>query len=160
MTQSVEPKLLRNAFGHFATGVTVITALNAKNEPVGMTANSFSSLSLDPPLVLWSIANSASLFDDFIQAEYFAIHALSSAQESLSRQFSQKDGNRFENLVIGTGEGGVPLLEDYHALFQCKRYRQHLNSGDHAILVGEILAFDVKEKNPLLFYRGKYRSLK
>ena len=148
----------RNALGQFATGVTVITTLDKNGNKVGMTANSFSSVSLDPMLVLWNIAKTANAFDIFNQAEHFAIHVLSADQQSVSTQFSTKGIDRFEGIECSEGHGSVPLLPEYCAAFQCETETRY-EGGDHIIVVGRVIDFDYKATAPLIFHSGRYAQL-
>lgn len=151
-------KLLRNAFGSFVTGITIVTARDAQGNAVGMTANSFSSVSLDPPLALWSVAKTASAFDAFQQAMHFTIHILHSGQEQLSRQFATKNIDKFVNNLYELGVGDVPCLTDYAARFECAVEHRYAG-GDHIILVGRVVAFDNRDMDPLVFYKGQYKLL-
>lgn len=153
-----DKRALRNAFGRFATGVTVITTADGSGAPVGLTVNSFSSLSLDPPLVLWSIDKSSSCRAVFEQAEGFVIHVLADGQEDLSRHFASAAGDRFASLDYGVNNRGYPLLEDSCARFQCRTAAVH-EGGDHLILVGEVEAFDQSNRPPLLFWGGRYHHV-
>ncbi len=156
---TIDPREFRNALGCFPTGVTVITAYDEKNhEPVGMTANSFSSVSLDPPLVLWSVARNANSFDAFNKAARFTIHVLHSGQKNLSTLFATKDIDKFTDLPHTVGAGKVPLLDDYMARFECKTEHRH-DGGDHVILIGRVIAFDRKNLQPLGFYQGRYAQI-
>ncbi|HVL01960.1 MAG TPA: flavin reductase family protein, partial [Dongiaceae bacterium] len=131
----MDSRAFRTALGQFATGVTVITTVDASGSRVGMTANSFSSVSLEPMLVLWSIARTSKSFDAFMQARHFAIHVLSAGQKALSAQFASQCDDRFQGLETGTGVGGVPLLDGCSAQFQCETDIRH-EGGDHVIIVG------------------------
>ncbi|MGB5324529.1 MAG: flavin reductase family protein [Pseudomonadales bacterium] len=165
-----DPKALRNALGTFATGVTVITTLaQEKNaygivteKPVAMTANSFASVSLDPPLILWSIAFSAQCYDVFDAAGYFAVHILHGGQIGLSDLCATKNVDKFAGINWHAGIHGIPILDDYNACFQCSVENKY-SSGDHLIIIGRICEFDNREKEthaePLLFYGGSYQSL-
>ena len=158
MNPSLEPQRLRHAFGKFATGVTIVTTVDAQGRAIGVTANSFSSLSLDPPLLLWSIARSSANYAVFLQAEHFAVHVLDHSQAALSRQFSAKGINRFEGVPIESGRGGCPLLRDYHVRFECSATERH-TGGDHLIMVGRILDIEQRSGKPLLFYGGRLTRL-
>lgn len=149
---------LRSAFGHYATGVTIITTRGPGGEPVGMTANSFSSLSLEPPLVLWSIAYASSNYEAFRAARCFAIHILHAGQGELARVFSTRNIDRFAGLATGTGESGAPLLPDFHARFDCETFSQH-DGGDHLIIVGRVLSAEEGSGEPLVFHRGRFGAL-
>lgn len=149
---------LRRAFSHYATGVTVVTTIDAAGRRVGMTANSFSSLSLDPPLILWSLAKSSANYEAFRDASHFAVHVLDSAQTALAKQFATKDIDRFADVTCATGHGGLPLLCDYHACFECGTHAQY-DGGDHTIFVGRVLRADERPGDPLLFYRGRFANV-
>lgn len=145
----------RNALGMFATGVTIVTAGNLTANPVGMTANSFSSMSLDPPLVLWGISRSARSFDRFQSAPHWAVHILSVEQEALARRFATQGADKFAGLTITEGFGGVPLLDGCCARFECSAATAH-DAGDHLILVGAVERFNRWNVAPLVFRGGKY----
>lgn len=153
-----ERRRFRQALGRFATGVTIITTVTPDGKYIGMTANSFNSVSLDPPMVLWSIARNASNYSHFSKCQYFAVHILSGEQKNLSEQFSQKVEDRFSGVDINVGQGGLPLIKDVSAIFQCKMSYQY-EGGDHVILVGEVLEFDQYECEPLIFHSGQYAKL-
>lgn len=150
-----DPKALRQAFGQFATGVTIITTATAEGDYVGLTANSFSSVSLEPPLVLWSLDNNARSLSVFEQQEYFAIHVLNARQMELSNLFASKTEQKFANLTIEHGPDNIPLLNDYAARFVCRKTYAY-EGGDHTIFVGEVLAFERNDTDPLLFHGGQY----
>ncbi|HET7204310.1 MAG TPA: flavin reductase family protein [Steroidobacteraceae bacterium] len=146
---------LRRAFGHYATGVTVVTTTTAGGERAGITVNSFSSLSLDPPLVLWSIARTAATFASFREAGAFAVHVLHAGQAHLARQFALRGGDRFAGVSCATGPSGAPLLDDFLACFDCETYATH-EGGDHLVIVGRVLESFERSGEPLLFYRGRF----
>jgi len=149
---------LRNALSQFATGITVVTTLTHCKEKVGMTANSFNSVSLNPPLVLWSIGKESTNYKEFIKAEYFAIHIMAANQQAISNQFAQKNRDRFINLKCSAGINDIPILPDFAACFQCSI--EHLyEGGDHTILVGRIIDFENRDQDPLLFIKGSYAKL-
>lgn len=143
----------RDALGKFATGVTVVTCRTPAG-PLGITANSFASLSLDPPLVLWSPARSSRRFDAFAEARHFAIHILSTEQDALCRRFAG-DGLDFSGLDWTTGAEGVPLFPSCLARFECTREAVH-DGGDHAIIVGRVSSAEMTDGEPLLFAGGRY----
>lgn len=145
----------RNALGSFATGVTVITALGQNGQKIGMTANSFNSVSLDPALVLWSIGRDSNCFDDFMAAKAYAIHILADDQQDISNRFAKTGADRFDQLEITEGLSGVPLLAHYSTCFQCT-IENHYEGGDHVILVGKVLEFTDRGHKPLIFHRGGY----
>jgi 3-hydroxy-9,10-secoandrosta-1,3,5(10)-triene-9,17-dione monooxygenase reductase component len=154
-TPALDPRAFRAALGSFATGVTVITARAPDGTPVGLTANSFNAVSLDPPMVLWSLAKKALSLPVFSTATHWAVHVLAADQEALSGRFARSGGDKFAGLALANGEGGVPLLAGCAARFQCRTAFQQ-EGGDHIILVGEVLAFDREERAPLVFHAGGY----
>jgi len=158
LNPSLEPQRLRQAFGKFATGVTIVTALDADGRAIGVTANSFSSLSLDPPLLLWSIGRNSSSYGVFQRTGHFAVHVLDHTQTALSQRFSARGVNRFEGLPVESGSGGCPLLADYHVRFECSVFERH-EGGDHLIMVGRILNIEQRPGSPLLFYGGRFARL-
>ena len=149
---------LRQALGSFATGVTIITTLGKNGQKVGMTANSFNSVSLDPPLVLWSLDKNTNCFEDFIKASSFAIHVLAADQQDLSERFANVGQDRFNNLECSQGLDGIPILDRYSACFQCTMEHRY-EGGDHIILVGKVVDFIDNQLPPLVFYRGQYKQL-
>lgn len=150
-----DAKGFRQALGSFATGVTIITTRSADGEPLGLTVNSFNSVSLDPPMVLWSLAETALSLPIFRDAEYWAVHVLSSAQEDLSTRFATRSEDKFAGLDLEEGLGGIPMLRNCTARFQCKTAFQY-EGGDHVIFVGEVQSFDQAESAPLVFHGGRY----
>jgi flavin reductase (DIM6/NTAB) family NADH-FMN oxidoreductase RutF len=149
---------LRNAFSHFATGVTIVTTCGASGEAVGMTVNSFSSLSLEPPLVLWSLARSSVNHDVFHAATHFTVHVLGTEQSPLARQFATRDIDRFAGVTTSACASGVPRLSDYHACFECETHARY-DGGDHTIFVGRVLEVDERPGDPLLFYKGRFSKI-
>ncbi|WP_321390280.1 flavin reductase family protein [Emcibacter sp.] len=148
----------RRALGAFTTGVTVITARSADGEPVGVTANSFSSVSLEPPLVLWSLAKTAFSLPVYTDAEYFTIHILAENQQALSNRFASRGEDKFADLDVDDGLGKTPLLDGCCARMQCKTVYQY-EGGDHIIFVGEVLDLACNDVPPLVFQAGKYVSV-
>ncbi|MBT8154276.1 flavin reductase family protein [Epibacterium ulvae] len=150
-------RLLRDAFGRFATGVTIVTVAS-EDGPVAITANSFSSLSLSPPLLLWSIDRGANRFRYFEQAEHFAVHILSAAQKSLCWDVA-KDAFCLRGRALGENGDGVPLLEGALARFECARHAAY-DGGDHMICVGRVLRASLSEADcadaseALTFFKG------
>lgn len=153
----IDPRAYRDALGHFATGVTVITTRDADDKPVGVTVNSFSSLSLEPPLILWSLAKKSYSLDAFERHPAFAVHVLASDQRHLSDRFARAGTDKFADLAIDEGFGGAPLLGDCAAVFQCSTEHRY-DGGDHIIMVGRVQQFTTAERPPLLFYRGRYAT--
>lgn len=153
----LDPLLLRNALGAFATGVTVVTTVDPAGKDVGLTANSFNSVSLDPPLVLWSLNKRSASMPAFEQAEHFAVHLLAFGQRDLSDRFSSKRADRFEGLTVLRGAGNVPLLEGCAGRFVC-RTEYRYEGGDHVIFVGRVLDVQMSDRAPLLYVRGSYSA--
>ncbi|NWL33033.1 flavin reductase [Paenarthrobacter nitroguajacolicus] len=147
----------RGALGQFATGVTVVTTVSADGRKVGMTANSFTSVSMDPPLVLWCPSKRAPSLDDFEDATHFAINILASDQHVLSRQFATPATDKFAGVETADGIAGVPLLEGAVATFQCRTVARH-DAGDHVIYVGEVESYNHHDGAPLVFHGGKYHA--
>jgi 3-hydroxy-9,10-secoandrosta-1,3,5(10)-triene-9,17-dione monooxygenase reductase component len=158
VSQSFTQMEFRHALGSFATGVTIVTTLGRNGQKVGMTANSFNSVSLNPPLILWSLGRQANCFDDFMAAEYFAVHILASDQQQLSNRFAEIGKDRFADIECSQGLAGIPILPHYSTCFQCKMAQQY-DGGDHMIITGEVIEFTDNELQPLLFHRGNYKSL-
>lgn len=151
-----DSRSLRDAFGHFATGVAIVTARGSGGERLGMTINSLASLSLQPALLLWSIACSSrshSQFTDHIR--HFAIHVLGEHQQPLCRQFHRNDQKRFAGLETRDNAQGVPLLSDCLARFECA-VEQIVPAGDHSIIIGRVLGIQEYPGEPLLFHRGRF----
>lgn len=144
---------LRTVMGRYATGVTVVTTCGAAG-PIGMTANSVTSVSLDPPLILWCPSRSSARFPVFAAADHYAIHVLAADQLALCQRFS-RSGDDFSGLEPGTTPDGLPALPGCLARFDCRAEARH-DGGDHAILVGRILRAEMREGDPLLFWNGRY----
>ena len=159
MTQNaVDHALFRQLLGHFATGVTVITARDASGRPHGMTANSLASVSLEPPLVLLSIDHAAAMHDLLTTASVFAVNILASSQETISRRFAQDREERFEGVGYQESPRGLVLLDGALAHIECERAATH-EAGDHTILVGRVVAGSATDGRPLCYFRGGYASL-
>jgi flavin reductase (DIM6/NTAB) family NADH-FMN oxidoreductase RutF len=146
-------RAFRNALGSFTTGVTVVTAMTSDG-PIGMTVNSFASVSLDPPLVLWSPAKSSSRYAAFTGAQHFAIHVLGSDQDHLSAAFT-RGGSGFERIDVEFNEVGVPVLPGTLARFECGQQAQH-DAGDHTIIIGRVLRVAHRQGEPLCFSGGRF----
>ena len=155
----MDPRELRNALGCFATGVTIVTAMVPDGEPVGLTANSFSSVSLTPPLVQFSLDRGALSLDAFRSAGSFAVNVLCEGQTELSNLFATRNANKFEDVPYTTWESGAPILEGALAHFDCDTYATY-DGGDHLIFVGEVRRMAAnRDGHPLLYFRGGYHTL-
>ena len=154
-----DPRTLRDALGCFATGVTVVTCLDATEAPAGITVNSFTSVSLDPPLLLVCLHKMAAAADPLIGASHFAVNVLQREQQPASITFSTRVEDRFGSMAWSCGEAGAPILEESLCVFECERFAVY-EGGDHHILVGRVVkaSFDAS-LDPLLFFRGRYRRL-
>ena len=144
----------RRSLAEFATGVTVITT-SATEEPFGLTSNSFTSVSLEPPLVLWSIRRESKSFAAFAACSHFAVNVLAEDQSELSQRFARSGSDKFKGLDCRIGEGGAPLLGGVAATFECVSRETH-DGGDHLILVGEVVRYTRYDRQPLLFVKGRY----
>lgn len=152
-----ETKAFRRALGNFATGVTIVTAAAGRRK-AGVTANSFNSVSLDPPLVLWSIDKRSSSQEVFEQSAYFAVNILAADQIELSNRFARPQDDKFAGVEYTTGEGGTPLFADCAARFQCAK-KARIDGGDHWILLGQVLVFEDFGRSPLLYHQGAYSTV-
>ena len=150
---------LRNALGCYPTGVTIVTAPGEGGGVVGVTANSFAAVSLDPPLVLWSLDMSAKSLGAFTAAGYFAINVLAQSHLEMSQHFAPRQRDKFAGIDYQLGEGGVALFEGCAARFQCRTVTTH-DEGDHRIFVGEVIDFEYLESiEPLVFTHGTYAEI-
>ncbi len=140
----------------FATGVTIVTALDAEGRPVGLTANSFNSVSIAPPLVLWSLSLQAGSMPAFEQGSHYAVHILAAEQHALAERFASKDLDRFNGVAFASGTHGVPILDGAAAVFECFN-RSRYEEGDHVIFVGEVERCTRQAgAHPLIFHGGRY----
>ena len=149
---------LRQALGRFATGVTIVTCRDAQGQAVGLTCNSFSALSLEPPLVLWSLRSASPNVEAFRAARHWAVNVLGEAQVDLSRRFASPVTDRFSEGLWSDGLGGVPLLAGCSAVIQCERH-EALETGDHWLFLGRVLALAEAPIPPLIFQSGRYHLL-
>jgi flavin reductase (DIM6/NTAB) family NADH-FMN oxidoreductase RutF len=150
-----DPRDFRSALGTFATGVTIVTIAAPEGTPIGLTCNSFSSVSLSPPLVLWSLSLRSPNLPKFLQAPIFAINVLAADQVELARRFAQSRADKFERVAYRRGSGGVPLIENTAAQLECRNETRYY-SGDHVIFIGHVLGYTWRDCVPLVFCRGRY----
>jgi flavin reductase (DIM6/NTAB) family NADH-FMN oxidoreductase RutF len=156
---TIDPRELRSAFGSFATGVTVVTSLAADGSLLGITVNSFSSVSLDPPLVSFSVDRGAFSLAAFQAAGCFAINVLSTDQEDISNRFAKASDDKWADVTFDTWETGCPILPGTLASFDCRTWQTY-DGGDHVIFVGEVAQMSLNsDLDPLLFFRGRYDRL-
>jgi flavin reductase (DIM6/NTAB) family NADH-FMN oxidoreductase RutF len=152
------PQALRTALGRFATGVTIITCRGAGGERIGLTANSFNALSLEPPLVLWSLRSASSSIDAFAAARHFVVNVLADSQVDLSRRFASRGGDKFGEGVWSAGLHDVPVLAGSAAVFECETVSQQ-TVGDHVLFIGQVLRLSDAALAPLVFQGGHYHLL-
>ncbi|MEJ8572566.1 flavin reductase [Microbaculum marinum] len=152
-----DPKDFRMALGRFVTGVTVVTAIDPAGRPIGLTANSFNSVSLDPPLVLWSLARKSANLRAFEEASHFAINVLSVDQKEISDRFARPSEDRFAGLEWTPGAGGAPVLGGCAAVFECCS-EQRYEGGDHVIFIGRVERFGHEDRVPLAYHAGGYAT--
>jgi flavin reductase (DIM6/NTAB) family NADH-FMN oxidoreductase RutF len=155
---SVDQSAFRAVLGRFATGVTVVTAVDRRGRDVGMTVSAFSSVSLEPPLVMICIGHEASAYAALSKATSFTVNILSSTQEAIARRFADPERNRFERLAYERGENGAIMLSDALACIECNVVDRH-EAGDHDIIIGSVEVVKWAEGRPLLYYRGGYAQL-
>jgi len=153
-----DTRAFRQCLGKFATGVTVVTCCDGAGNPCGITANSFSSVSLEPPLVLWNIAKVSNSLQAYREAKHFAINVLAERHKDLSAHFARSDPALFRDVPYTMSRDGVPVLPGALALFECRTHGVH-DCGDHYIIIGEVTAFHATDQEPLLFFSGGYRRL-
>jgi flavin reductase (DIM6/NTAB) family NADH-FMN oxidoreductase RutF len=154
-SSAIDPRDFRNALGTFATGVTIITAMAPDGRPYGLTCNSFASVSLNPPLVLWSLGMFSNGLGIFQNASHFAVNILGESQQELANKFAKSSGEKFAGVDWKPGLGNAPILADSVANFQCRAANRYYG-GDHIIFLGAVEAYAYNRKEPLLFARGGY----
>ena len=159
MTSSKQHRSLRDAFGQFVTGITVVTARTATGLPIGITANSFASVSLEPALVSWCIDEKSTRFNEFIAAKYYSISILNAEQQDISNLFAERswDGTVFDDADWFAGLNEVPQLTGVGTRFHCEQQDVYIG-GDHRIIVGKVLDYESEAQAPLLFFQGNYRT--
>ncbi len=153
--QPIDERHLRNALGRFATGVTVITTRTPSGKLEGLTANSFAAVSLDPPLVSWSLKRAAPSFPSFLAARHFAVNVLCADQHALCRHFATPRLDKFEDISFEPGLHGAPLLAGCLASFEC-RTETTIEGGDHMIFLGRVMRASYREGEPLIFSAGRF----
>src|SRR5579872_6639811 len=154
-SSQIDPRDFRNALGTYATGVTIVTAMGGDGKPYGLTCNSFASVSINPPLVLWSLGMFSQALAVFQNASYFAVNVLGISQRQLAAKFAKASPNKFDGVKWKPGLGKAPLIIDSVAHFQCRAANRYYG-GDHVIFLGAVEAYTYNGKEPLLFARGGY----
>jgi flavin reductase (DIM6/NTAB) family NADH-FMN oxidoreductase RutF len=152
-------RALRDALGAFATGVTVVTALDDDGRAVGLTVNSFNTVSLEPPPILWSLSRASPNIATFRAASHFAVNVLAAGQQALSERFARRGADKFAGIEWDSGLGGAPLLPGCCAVLECRNELQH-DGGDHLIFIGRVERFGRSAAPPLVYHGGRYRFLK
>lgn len=155
VSQPFDPRDLRRAFGRFATGVTVVTLRLADGRRVGLTANSFASVSLEPPLVSWNYRRASPHLDAVLACRHFLVHVLAADQIDLSQRMARPADDKFAGLVVEDGVGGTPRIPGSLATFECELWKA-VEAGDHVILLGKVLRYEHAEGEPLVFFNGSY----
>jgi 3-hydroxy-9,10-secoandrosta-1,3,5(10)-triene-9,17-dione monooxygenase reductase component len=155
MNMAIDAKQFRRALSSFTTGVTIVTTQGDDGNDYGLTANSFNSVSMDPPMVLWSLGKKSSNLPVFAATDHFAVHILAADQEHLSNRFAKSGTDKFAGCALDRGHGGVPLLDGCSARFECRVVHRY-EGGDHVIFVGEVMNFDSFDHPPLAFHGGNY----
>jgi len=159
MTNPKKYRPLRHAFGQYATGVTVVTARNINGDPIGLSANSFSSVSLEPALVSWCVDEASTRYQEFLDAEFYTISVLTAEQKLVSNLFAERswDDSVFDDVDWFVGSKDVPQIKGVGARFHCQQENIYAG-GDHKIIVGTVLDYEVDPQDPLVFFQGEYRS--
>ena len=152
MLNEENQQLFKEAMGNYPTGVTVVTTEDNEGKPVGLTVNSFASVSLDPLMILWSIDHKASSVHTFKESGKFIVHLLADDQQELVKLFSSKDVDRFSKIKWGISDNQLPVIEGAFAIIECETF-QTVEAGDHTIIIGSVTNIRTKKKNPLLYHR-------
>lgn len=156
---SIDARDFRNALGTFATGVTIVTTMSDDGEPIGLTANSFSSVSLDPPLVLFCLGRESYSFAHFENCDHFAINILGADQEAQSNHFARPSKDKWNDITYDLCANGCPAFRNALAVFECAKHDVH-DAGDHVIIVGLVDSYQYRgDGDPLLYYRGRYAQI-
>ena len=157
--QDFDQKELRTIFGQYPTGVTVITTKDKNGSPVGMTANSFASVSLSPPLVLWSVDKMRNTHDVYTQSQHFCVHIVDDSQQALSDRFASKKEDRFSEMEWSEGVLDSPVLSGCLCSIECETEAIY-PGGDHSLILGKVVNTNLESsKNPLIFHKGNYKKL-
>lgn len=157
-TMNSDPRALRNALRSFATGITVVTACTPEGQAIGLTVNSFNSVSLAPPLIVWSLSQDSSNFEAFQRASHYAVNVLALDQIELAQRFATSDADKFLGLATSPGLGGAPLLQKCCAWFEC-RNESRFAAGDHRVFIGSVERFSAVARKPLIYHGGRYQGL-
>jgi flavin reductase (DIM6/NTAB) family NADH-FMN oxidoreductase RutF len=148
----------KEVMGNYPTGVTVVTTVDESGIPLGLTVNSFASVSIDPLLILWSIDKKASSYDPFVKTDKFAVHVLAGNQGNICTLFAAKGTDRFGNCEWTLSEHNLPLISGTAGVLQCKTFKT-IDAGDHTILIGEVIDIQSHQKDPLLYHKRKFGKI-
>ncbi|WHY85762.1 flavin reductase family protein [Neobacillus novalis] len=153
MQKGQKQEIFKRIMGNYPTGVTIITTMNEEGNPIGLTANSFASVSLDPLMLLWSVDHRSSSLKAYTEGGKFAVHVLAEEQVELCKTFATKHPDRFSTCEWELSENGLPIIEDALGVFECKTYKA-IEAGDHTVLIGEVIDLKINnEKDPMLYHR-------
>lgn len=158
MSNQKNTDTFKAVMGNYPTGVTVVTTMNEEGIPLGLTVNSFASVSIDPLLILWSIDKRVSSYDDFIKTDQFAVHILASDQSDICSLFATKGTDRFANCKWELSDSKLPIIDGAAGVLHCKTY-QTIEAGDHTILIGEVVDIQNHNKEPLLYHKRKFGGI-
>lgn len=157
-SRKIDTQDFRSALSAFATGVGVVTTVDGQGKKVGITISSFNSVSLEPPLILWSVGLDSMSYDVFVAADHFAVHILTANQMELCDRFAQRSDTKFDGIDCRGGLHGVPILPDFAACFECAT--EHVYpGGDHKIIVGRVHRVEERETEPLIYYRSRFLGI-
>ncbi|SIS03900.1 NADH-FMN oxidoreductase RutF, flavin reductase (DIM6/NTAB) family [Peribacillus simplex] len=155
MSKEKKQNLFKEVMGNYPTGVTILTTTDRGGNPVGLTVNSFASVSLDPLLVLWSIDHKVSTIEAFTAGEKFAVHVLAGDQQELCKTFSSKNIDRFSTCKWSLSKHKLPIIDGVFAVLQCKTFNK-IEAGDHTLLIGEVIDIQIEKKDPMLYHRRHF----
>lgn len=158
MSKEINQNLFKEVMGNYPTGVTVVTTMDKEGKPIGLTVNSFASVSLDPLLVLWSIDHKVTTLNSFIDGGKFAVHILAGNQQELCKNFSSKNVDRFSTCEWKCSEQNLPIIEGAFAILQCHTF-QTIEAGDHTILIGKVVDIQIEKREPMLYHRRHFDSI-
>jgi flavin reductase (DIM6/NTAB) family NADH-FMN oxidoreductase RutF len=157
LNEDSQARSLRDLFGHWATGVAVVTTVDSVGRRVGLTVNTFAALSLDPALILWCLDKNSDNLEAFDEAKYFAVTVLKADQKELGLKFAAQE-ERFQDTLAFKGDNGMPVLEGGIAFMECTR-QSVVDAGDHVIIIGRVTRFGTSDGDPLMFYKGQFENL-
>lgn len=155
MTKEENQQIFKEVMGNYPTGVTVVTATDIDGNPVGLTVNSFASVSLDPLMILWSIDHKVSTIKTFTEQGKFVVHILAGDQQELCKTFASKNVDRFSTCKWGFSDNELPIIEGAFAVLECKTFKT-VEAGDHTVLIGEVINIQINNKDPMLYHRRQF----